>query len=398
MGKVFNIILIFIVVCSVSSCKNITSNNDLLVLLGLVNKSTSLIPKTGQTDCYDTDGNSIACAGTGQDGELRKGIAWPDPRFTNPNGSTPITGNVVLDKLTGLMWAGNGYLAGDVKTWQGALDYVVGMNAGAGTYGYTDWRLPNLNELQSLLIYDATQTVADYLNDSGFSNIQASNYWTSTTYSGMLNRAGYKNFNNGSGGLCDMKSNSWNVIAIRGTSTGPYKVLKTGQTGCWDSSGVSRTCSGTGEDGEYQKGSNGPSTRFTNTDGTTPITGDLVLDNLTGHIWTKTANTAGGSTTWADALTYINGMNSGVNENYGVTGWRLPNIIELESLLNYSQGNSATWLNGQGFSSVSNYYWSSTTACVPNKNFAMSIDTGGYAFLNQKTNNGQYVWAVRDKD
>ena len=36
--------------------------------------------------------------------KYRQGFAWPSSRFTNPDGSTPITGDVILDQLTGLMW------------------------------------------------------------------------------------------------------------------------------------------------------------------------------------------------------------------------------------------------------------------------------------------------------
>jgi hypothetical protein len=41
------------------------------------------IPQTGQTSCYDAAGSSIACSGTGQDGDKKAGVAWPDPRFTD---------------------------------------------------------------------------------------------------------------------------------------------------------------------------------------------------------------------------------------------------------------------------------------------------------------------------
>jgi len=41
------------------------------------------LPKTGQITCYDTEGTIISCEGTGQDGDLQMGIAWPEPRFTN---------------------------------------------------------------------------------------------------------------------------------------------------------------------------------------------------------------------------------------------------------------------------------------------------------------------------
>src|SRR4030065_25911 len=48
------------------------------------------LPQTGQTKCYDTAGTEIACAGTGQDGEIQAGVAWPDPRFQD-NGDGMIT-------------------------------------------------------------------------------------------------------------------------------------------------------------------------------------------------------------------------------------------------------------------------------------------------------------------
>ena len=59
------------------------------------------LPKTGQTTCWDTIGNVIPCPGTGQDGEIQAGVAWPSPRF-NDNGNGTVT-----DKLTGLMWTQN---------------------------------------------------------------------------------------------------------------------------------------------------------------------------------------------------------------------------------------------------------------------------------------------------
>ena len=62
--------------------------------------ATIQLPKTGQTHCYDTADNPIACAGTGQDGEIQTGVAWPTPRFA-VNGNTTIT-----DNLTGHLIGG----------------------------------------------------------------------------------------------------------------------------------------------------------------------------------------------------------------------------------------------------------------------------------------------------
>jgi hypothetical protein len=52
-------------------------------------------------------------------------------------------------------------------------------------------------------------------------------------------------------------------------------------------------------------------------------------------------------------------MNAGESPNFGHTGWRLPNVLELQSLLDYENGRAPTegpFANVQG-----NYYWSATT-------------------------------------
>lgn len=63
------------------------------------------VPRTGQVTCYDTTGFTVDCAGTGQDGDLQKGAAWPDPRFTNQGDGT------VRDNLTNLVWMVRGETA-----------------------------------------------------------------------------------------------------------------------------------------------------------------------------------------------------------------------------------------------------------------------------------------------
>jgi len=89
------------------------------------------LPQTGQTKCYNSAGTEIDCAGTGQEGEWEMGVEWPEPRFANPDGTVPITGGVVVDQLTGLMWARDAgtptvrACVGGTKTWEQALAYVA---------------------------------------------------------------------------------------------------------------------------------------------------------------------------------------------------------------------------------------------------------------------------------
>jgi hypothetical protein len=43
----------------------------------------AVVPRTGQCLCYDAAGKVISCIGSGQDGELRYGAPWPEPRLRN---------------------------------------------------------------------------------------------------------------------------------------------------------------------------------------------------------------------------------------------------------------------------------------------------------------------------
>lgn len=132
------------------------------------------LPKTGQTICYDTSGASIDCTGTGQDGEIQAGLAWPNPRFVDNDNRT------VTDKLTGLIWTQDANIATGYKTWQEALDYVKKLNT-QNYLGYNDWRLPNWNELESMVNKGAPNS-AHWLATQGFFNVQSNYYWSSTTY------------------------------------------------------------------------------------------------------------------------------------------------------------------------------------------------------------------------
>jgi len=152
---------------------------------------------------------------------------------------------------------------------------------------------------------------------------------------------------------------------------------KTGQTKCFQTTGnysVNTTtvidCAGTGQDGEKQKGAAWPASRFTdNSNGT-------VTDNLTGLVWLKNVNcvdTVGGITksvgllSWSDALTWSNALASGkcgLSDSSSAGDWRLPNVIELESLTSMTPTGAAL-PSGHPFTitfGTNGTYWTSTTA------------------------------------
>ena len=81
----------------------------------------------------------------------------------------------VTDKLTGLMWQKGS--SDDDMSWKDALKYCQRLNNSAYA-GYTDWRLPNKNELASLLNYDKTSDAYSY-----FPGIQGYEiFWSSSSY------------------------------------------------------------------------------------------------------------------------------------------------------------------------------------------------------------------------
>ncbi len=131
------------------------------------------LPETGQTTCYDLGGTAIACASSGQDGDLTAGTAWPTARFV----AGP-TADCVTDTLTGLVWVRAP--ASTSYTWYEALTYANNLDL----CGFTDWRLPNVNELKSLVNSEAP-SLATFLNAQGFSGVQATPYWSSTSYNAI---------------------------------------------------------------------------------------------------------------------------------------------------------------------------------------------------------------------
>jgi hypothetical protein len=161
-----------------------------IIILGVVSAAQADLITSIQTSGSSTHGDMAS----------QKESVRPNPRFTNPDGTTPVTGSVVVDQLTGLMWLRD---ANCIKTnyasfdkdgrpgdgavgWRHVLSFVAGINA--GTYpncgsGKTDWRIPTRKELTGL-INDGFSKSVSWLNDpaQGFINAQADDYWSTDAY------------------------------------------------------------------------------------------------------------------------------------------------------------------------------------------------------------------------
>lgn len=93
--------------------------------------------------------------------------------FLLANDLTRDANGIVTDSTTNLMWQDNSNQ--EEKTWSDAINYCENLVLG----GYSDWRLPNINELFSLVDYSKSQD-AIRGNTFVFFNTSMSN-WTSTS-------------------------------------------------------------------------------------------------------------------------------------------------------------------------------------------------------------------------
>jgi hypothetical protein len=366
------------------------------------------LPQTGQTICYDASGNVIACENTGQDGDWPAGIAWPSPRFTDHYNGT------ITDNLTGLVWLRNANCYG-LQTWANALNTANALNSGecglsdGSVQG--DWRLPNINELESLIHagHAGNENPATWLNSQGFSNVNSNLYqwyWSSTTDAFVTGRAWVVYMDSGSVGVVASKtylSYGWPVRSASPplVSPPPADLWKTGQSICYDASGNVIACENTGQDGDWQAGIAWPSPRFTDKGNGT------VTDNLTGLVWLKDANCFEVQN-WTNALNKANALNSGecgLSDGSVEGDWRLPNRKELRSLVDYSQNHSqnkpslpadSPFTNVQSNSSQG--YWSSTTSPTTNSTgsaWVVGISLGYVYAINKDSSYS--VWPVRSR-
>lgn len=237
--------------------------------------------------------------------------------------------DVVTDHLTQLQWQDNVDSRDRGDDWGSSIDYCEGLELD----GKTDWRMPNIIELKTIVDYGRSES-SIY---SVFQFVTDGSYWSSTTLE-EVTYAKYSwslNFGDGKEDPWSEKISQLNVRCVRDVNgLNPSKpVFKTGQT----------TQYATNDDGHLQKGS---SHLFSQDNGT-------IIDSAAQLMWQNDgANTV--SHTWQEAVDACNALVLDGHED-----WFLPNIHQLSMLIHYEKESPA--FGGDLFIKVlANDYWADT--------------------------------------
>ena len=305
------------------------------------------IVDSGQGKCYDNNAE-IPCppepaAFFGQDAQYT-GL---EPGFTSNTDGT------VTDKNTGLIWQkspdvdGNGQItAADKLTISAAGDHCKGLN----TAGQSDWRLPDIKTLYSLMDFRGTDpsgatgtvSVIPFLDNTYFGfaygdsaageqTIDAQ-FASSSLYADTSSAGGPKAF---AANFADGRIKGYILNGANGTQMKFFVLCVRGDAAY----------------GVNQFTDNGDET---------------VSDLTTGLVWQKADSSKGMN--WQEALAYCEGLSLG-----GKDDWRLPDAKSLQSLVDYTKSPassnsaainalfSATEIKNEAGQSDYPYYWTSTT-------------------------------------
>lgn len=298
-----------------------------------------MLPDSGQELCYNgeriicdvwhMEGNNQVCdsppycPNQGEDFYGQDGIYTINPPDLTDNGN-----GTVSDNLTGLTWEQKTEINEPyVYTYSDALTYCDNLTLG----GQSDWRVPTRKEYSTILNYGRVSPSMDtayfpYWNPEGAGT---ASYWTTSEYFGD-------------------PAKGWNVFSSFGTmQVGPI-------------SGSLRLL-------RCVRGNTLPAPNYTdNGDGT-------VTDNVAGLVWEQKTDDGGSrdkdrTYNWKDALAYCENLVLG-----GSSFWRLPNIKEIERVVDLGRSNPAVDTTYFPNTNIGEY-WTGTTCSGCHKQKAFTIN------------------------
>lgn len=288
-----------------------------------------LMVATGQTILYNNDGDVLNSLNEGDTyyGQDANYLYAPDMQYQD-NGDGTIT-----DLNTGLIW--QQVPSSSDYSWQEAVDYCEDLEFA----GYDDWRIPSCKELYSISNFESGWPYlnTDYFNLASGNVSKDEQYWSSDYYVGVT-------VEGGSNSAMGVNHVTGHIKAYSAEASGPVG-------------------------GKYVRAVRGDKYGINdyvdNGDGT-------ISDNSTGLMWMKDDNLEG--VDWENALLYAENI-----EYAGYTNWRLPNVKELQGIVDYNYSPSATddskigpaidplftctpIINEAGENDYG-YYWTGTSAC-----------------------------------
>jgi hypothetical protein len=250
----------------------------------------------------------------------------------------------VRDNRTGLTWQKSD--DGTTRSWDDAVSYCDTLNLG----GRDDWRLPRVDELRTIVDYLRYSPAIDPVFNSNLTF-----YWSSST--------------NVNGPDAPWPYDRWSVDFWIGevlAYSNPY--------------------------GNYVRCvRGGPFWPFDPSEHLVPD-GDTVQDRLNGYVWQRSTDDQGYA--WEEAQGYCAGQAIG-----GQSGWRLPAIEELMTIIDYERYDPAlsknVWQNPRPFNYWSSTSWASATGNAWLVKFYGSQDLQSGGVHGHGKFYGDYVRCVR---
>lgn len=248
------------------------------------------------------------------------GVDWPDPRFVKGEYAP-----VIFDALTGLMWLVDAQTLGPFADELGLValtEAVEELNTSEAGVGFFDWRVPNIRELMSLNDWSLSCSGYEWLESEGFENVGSEWFLSSTdpqAVDAYLWRFGCEAPEHGGEG--DLQTFAW---AVRTHTRPRSRPIATGQHGAY----------AMGDDGWWGMGAqwNGDKRWLVLACGGDGPEDDAIIDTVTGYLWARDV----------EAVEYDDDYGVMKDRAEGLTlcdlgGWRMPDINELQSLLDLGE-------------------------------------------------------------